>query len=130
MKPYLRAGFGGYPGAGDLSLRGDTSLANHGYDEDVSSLASSATVWRGWRGTNWISGRIYATGYNAYTPPNPWHPDWGIFGTIGFYAARSFHTGGVQCAYGDGSVLFISNQVNTNAWRYANAVNDGNTKTL
>ena len=123
-KPYLRAGFGGYPDAEDLTIRGDMSLANHDYDEDVSSLASAATVWRGWRGTNWISGRIYATGYNAYTTPNPWHPDWGIYGTIGFYAARSFHPGGVLCGYGDGSVQFVTDETDLNLWRRAHSIQD------
>lgn len=130
MKPYLRAGFGGYPDADDLTIRADLSLANHEYDEDISSLASAATVWRGWRGTNWVSGRIYATGYNAYAAPNPWYPDWGIFGSIGFYAARSFHPGGVQCAFGDGGVRFVSDGVNIDVWRSANAIADGGTASL
>lgn len=130
LRPYLRAGFGGYPDAEDLTIRGDLSLSNSAYDEDVSSLASASTVWRGWRGTNWISGRIYATGYNAYTTPNPWHPDWGIYGTIGFYAARSFHPGGVLCGYGDGSVRFAADEIDLNLWRRSNSVSDSRMELL
>ena len=130
MHPYLRAGFGGYPDAENLTIQGDLSLANHDYDEDVSSLVSAATIWRGWRGTNWISGRIYATGYNAYTAPNPWHPDWGIYGTIGFYAARSFHPGGVMCGWGDGSVRFIMDDIKLDLWRRNNTIADTDASSL
>ena len=128
---YLRAGFGGYPDPYPLSNPpGYAGLANHEFDEDAASLATSATVWRGWRGTIWISGRAYATTFNAYNPPNPYYPDWGIFGTIGYYAARSFHPGGVNCTLGDASVDFVSDNISIDVWRGVNSINDGNTKSL
>ena len=130
FQSYLRAGFGGYPEPALTTSPGYSGLANHEFDEDVASLATSATVWRGWRGTIWISGRAYATTFNAYSTPNPYYPDWGIYGTIGFYAARSFHTGGVNCTMGDGSVTFVSDNISVDMWRFANSINDGKTGNL
>jgi prepilin-type N-terminal cleavage/methylation domain-containing protein len=129
-QPWLRAGFGGYPDADLSSPPGYSALTNQEFDTDVASLAASATTWRGWRGTNWLSGRVYATTFNGYSTPNPWYPDWGIFGTIGYYAARSFHTGGVNTALGDGSVRFVSETIFIDIWRNANSVNDNQTVTL
>lgn len=130
LQSHLRAAFGGYPEPALTTPPGYSGLANHEFEEDVASLATSATVWRGWRGTIWLSGRAYATTFNAYSAPNPYYPDWGIYGTIGFYAARSFHTGGVNCAKGDGSVHFIVDGISVDAWRNANSINDGKTGTL
>ena len=130
LQSHLRAAFGGYPEPALATLPGYSGLANYEFDEDVASLATSATVWRGWRGTIWISGRAYATTFNAYSAPNPYYPDWGVYGTIGFYAARSFHTGGVNCALGDGSVNFVTETVSVDTWRSANSVNDGIAGTL
>jgi prepilin-type processing-associated H-X9-DG protein len=36
---------------------------------------------------------------------------------IGFYAARSFHPGGVNAAMADGSVHFINDQITLATWR-------------
>jgi prepilin-type N-terminal cleavage/methylation domain-containing protein len=130
FQSYQRAGFGGYPDPALTSPPGYAGLANNEYDEDVASLATSTTVWRGWRGTIWISGRAYATTFNAYSPPNPLYPDWGVFGTIGYYAARSFHVGGVNATLGDGSGRFVSENVAADVWRSTNSVNDGNVKSL
>lgn len=130
MQSYLRAGFGGYPSPALSTAPGYSALANHEFEEDVASLAASATVWRGWRGTIWLSGRAYATTYNAFSGPNPFYPDWGVYGTIGFYAARSFHTGGVNCALGDGSVRLVSDNVSLNLWRSAHSIDDGKSGSL
>ncbi|MGQ9575627.1 MAG: DUF1559 family PulG-like putative transporter [Thermoguttaceae bacterium] len=38
-------------------------------------------------------------------------------GSLGFYAARSDHAGGVNARLGDGSVRFISEQIDLATWR-------------
>lgn len=43
----------------------------------------------------------------------------------GHFAARSFHTGGVQVALADGAVLFVSNSIDLNTWRRVGARGDG-----
>jgi prepilin-type N-terminal cleavage/methylation domain-containing protein/prepilin-type processing-associated H-X9-DG protein len=92
---------------------------------DISSLCSSlADSWNGWRGYTWIVGKAHATGFSTFSPPNPSHPDWSAQMGNGFYAARSFHTGGTNAAFADGSVQFISNTVNRKEWQRMGCVND------
>ncbi|MDR3234849.1 MAG: DUF1559 domain-containing protein [Planctomycetaceae bacterium] len=44
---------------------------------------------------------------------------------MGFYAARSFHTGGVNGAFGDGSVQFFTNSIDVNVWRALGSIDGG-----
>jgi len=44
----------------------------------------------------------------------------------GAMAARSYHTGGVQVTMCDGSVRFVSDNLNANTWLYVLAIADGN----
>jgi hypothetical protein len=41
-------------------------------------------------------------------------------------AARSLHVGGVHVTMGDGSVRFVSNNVNANVWTWVGIPDDGN----
>jgi prepilin-type processing-associated H-X9-DG protein len=62
--------------------------------------------------------------YNGYynhtmTPNNPWF-DCGINGsnfTQAHLAARSYHSGGVNVGFADGSVRFIKNSINLTTWQ-------------
>jgi len=42
------------------------------------------------------------------------------------YSARSLHVGGVHVLLGDGSVRFISENIDLNTWQYLGILNDGN----
>ena len=96
---------------------------------DVATLAyNSESTWVGWRGSAWISGRCYATTFSTYSKPNPYHPDWGSYPTTGFYAARSFHSGGVNILKGDGAVSFASDTVDLETWRVMGRAHSGQTK--
>jgi prepilin-type N-terminal cleavage/methylation domain-containing protein len=95
---------------------------------DVGVLVNVTTEFFGWRGYMWLSGRAPATLFTTFSTPNPLHPDWGSRPTYGFYAARSFHTGGVNTLRGDGSVHFVSNMINRTTWQNLGKVNSGVTK--
>lgn len=86
---------------------------------DIASLTvgGTTTSWIGWRGHLWLTARAYATTFSAYDPPNPRHSDWGARNSYGFYAARSFHPGGVNATRADGSVHFTSEAIDLDLWR-------------
>ena len=109
----------GTPGIEELYADDSVDVAN-----DL--IASSSTTWRGWRGNCWDTSRSAATGFNTFVTPNPAHPDWGYGNTcMGFFAARSFHSGGVNAARADGSVQFVSNTIDRKEWQRMGCVNDG-----
>ncbi|MDR1478768.1 MAG: DUF1559 domain-containing protein [Planctomycetaceae bacterium] len=51
------------------------------------------------------------------------HPLGVVVNYIGVLSARSFHTNGVNATLGDGSVSFISNDININIWRGLGTIN-------
>jgi prepilin-type N-terminal cleavage/methylation domain-containing protein/prepilin-type processing-associated H-X9-DG protein len=74
--------------------------------------------WR-YRGYPWREGSIWRGGYNHLLPPNSacWRPngDWWQLVT----PASSWHDGGVNVVFCDGSVRFISESVSPVAWTAA-----------
>jgi prepilin-type processing-associated H-X9-DG protein len=105
--------------------------------EDQDMVAFSATVTKTGgkqeRGAFWLSCRWDHSVYNAYLKPNQkdsanyWKKG---SPQISFLKATSNHTGGVNTAYGDGSVHFVSDSVNLDAWRAASTVNGGEVNSL
>ena len=83
---------------------------------DLESIVSGATYWRGIRGGAWIWGREPITTFSAYMPPNTPVPDMHAKGT-GFFAARSYHPGGVNVLFADGSIRFINDTIPPGLWR-------------
>src|SRR5262249_35027937 len=78
------------------------------------------------RGFLWATGEIRCASYNHYYTPNAGLPDCitndftpgeGIYTALGFRAARSHHTGGVNLLLCDGSVHFVTNAVSLQTWR-------------
>lgn len=129
MKPEARCVFTtSYGVRGWHTLPGLTGIEN----PDVASLVGSASgnCWYGWRGMAWISGKAWSSTFSTYTPPNPSHPDWGSYAGMGFYSARSNHTGGANVARADGSVQFVPNTVDLEAWRAAGTVAGFEAKSL
>ncbi|MBD3674442.1 MAG: DUF1559 domain-containing protein [Planctomycetaceae bacterium] len=84
-------------------------------------------------GRNWSAPYPSQSRFNTAAPPN-----WkgrscamgGNFGLAadrnGIFAARSRHTGGVQVCLADGSVRFISENINLQTWQWLGAREDGN----
>ena len=118
MQPWTRCGHvnTGQPGTNVWPLQ--PGLTTMEPNPDIPALlVSNTTAWVGWRGSIWLSGRPYATAFSTYSPPNPPYADWGAHNAYGFHAARSFHTGVVNTAKGDGSVQFVSNTIDWQVWR-------------
>jgi prepilin-type N-terminal cleavage/methylation domain-containing protein/prepilin-type processing-associated H-X9-DG protein len=82
-------------------------------------------TWYEARGAKWILGNYGNTLYNHYLTPNS--ETWDCMNLPqqkGFLAARSYHPGGVNALYCDGSVRFIEDEINWSPWR-ALATRDG-----
>lgn len=82
-------------------------------------------------GWTWYFGGWNSTWYNHILPPNSAVPDCsnGSFATAGggpgSYAARSYHTNGVNAVFADGSTRFVSNYIDLSIWRALSTRNGG-----
>ncbi|MCA9183199.1 MAG: DUF1559 domain-containing protein [Planctomycetales bacterium] len=79
----------------------------------VNGVYTVATVQDdGNRGGRWSDGAAFFTRFNTMLPPNgPSCVEQGNHWLGGMYSAGSYHTGGVQAVFGDGSVHFISQNI-------------------
>ncbi len=91
---------------------------------------AAATLWNynHLRGFLWVTGELRCTSYNHYAVPNAPVPDCiandltspvvsARLTAVGFRAARSLHSGGVNVTFGDGSVRFVADTVERDVWR-------------
>jgi prepilin-type N-terminal cleavage/methylation domain-containing protein/prepilin-type processing-associated H-X9-DG protein len=85
-------------------------------DPDLASLVGSVTSWSGSRGSAWIRGLETTSTTNGYLTPNSPVPDFTAHGRT-FAGPRSYHSGGVNVALGDGSVRFVRDGVPVGTWR-------------
>jgi prepilin-type N-terminal cleavage/methylation domain-containing protein/prepilin-type processing-associated H-X9-DG protein len=116
----------GYSGPIPASPQKVYGYLNPGTQITPSSCAS-ASRWNvdRRRGFMWATGEIRCGSYNHYLLPND--PNFDCISNMivpgphnltgyGFRAARSMHTGGVNVAMADGSVVFITNQIKQETW--------------
>jgi prepilin-type processing-associated H-X9-DG protein len=78
------------------------------------------------RGFSWMDAtqaRVYA--FNTLYPPNSPLPDCGLNSNYVHGAARSFHTGGVHVLLVDGSVRFVSDNLDLTTWIRLGNKSDG-----
>jgi prepilin-type processing-associated H-X9-DG protein len=61
---------------------------------------------------------------NGYTTPNNRIPDLVVHFT-GFFGPRSFHTGGANVLMGDGTIRFLSNNIDARTHRALHSRNGG-----
>ncbi|MDR1960489.1 MAG: DUF1559 domain-containing protein, partial [Planctomycetaceae bacterium] len=118
----------------NITYRGDTDwlagvpgiegvYADRSFDLPT-HVTNNVDDWFGLRGFSWIIGDSYSTGFTTFSSPNPPYPDWCDTMGIGFFAARSFHAGGVNAACVDGSVRFVSDSVAVPNWHRMGSRND------
>ena len=87
------------------------------------------------RGFSWASGDFRCALYNHYLPPNAPTPDcMGVvttgdpsvrFTPHGWRTARSYHFGGVNSLWADGSGRFVEDDVDLAVWRAMATINGG-----
>jgi len=92
----------------------------------TTAAACGAGPYTGNRGDRWINGGYLATLYNHYFTPNT--TSWDCLNAsnnFGLKAARSNHRGGVNLLLCDGSVRFVTDNINVTIWQ-ALATRSGN----
>lgn len=84
--------------------------------QNGSYLSKHSSKAGNWRGARWPDGSIVIQGFNTILPPNspscsphPFPNDW----DWGIYSASSYHPGGVNVLFGDFSVQFVSNNIDS-----------------
>jgi len=85
----------------------------------------------------WPTSTYMGTLYNHVAPPNWKVTDCAGFtstldtpGEHGIIAARSYHFGGVNAAFGDGATTFVSQNIDLDIWRAVGTRNGGEIETL
>ena len=118
---------GGSPPPGDER----TVYKYLGFSGNLPSDGSCGGAPQAWNGSNhrqfmWASGEPRCVSYNHYYTPNsrsfdcvannPFLPG---YTAVGYKAARSRHSGGVNVLLADGSVRFVRDSVDVQVWRNA-----------
>lgn len=103
-----------------LSVLGEGAPGDY-INPDLAAMKSQASLTH--RGSPWLAGRHYATGYSAYSRPNAKAPSIWLRGMeLTFDGASSNHPGIVVVGFADGSVHNVSETVELGVWRaYATA---------
>ena len=91
----------------------------------------SGTSFSGNRGCPWLAGRVYASGFSAYAPPNAERIGiWYRGSELLYYGTGSCHRGVVNAGMADGSVRPVSPSINLDVWRAASTIRGHETASL
>lgn len=125
----------------------------NGLDQPIPSAPEEIAMFGGNFKTNsghteWVDGRVHQSGFTATFPPNTlvaYEHDGQTYDvdfnssregkttdrtTYAAVTSRSYHPGGVQATFGDGSTRFISESINAHTWRSLASRSGGEPVTL
>ncbi|WP_410001674.1 DUF1559 domain-containing protein [Singulisphaera sp. GP187] len=88
-------------------------------------FCEAVTVWSGQRVREWARGSFCFATFNHFLTPNSKKNDCTSGAVIGRFAARSFHSGGVNLLFADGHVQFAKDSINLGTWRAIATRNGG-----
>ena len=101
------------------------------FGQQCAALSSTGEGSLSQNGRDWSAPYISQTVFNTTAPPNWRYPTCAVGGSFGLAAdrngvgpARSRHSGGVQVCLGDGSVRYVSENINLLTWQRVGARND------
>lgn len=98
----------------DLGQSADAWVRTCSAASESSNIAYVSTA-----GGTWLIGGPGYTDFYTNLPPNNVIPDCGSYHgpEAGLYTARSYHPGGVNALFADGSVRWYANSTGVNVWR-------------
>lgn len=109
-----------------------TQVELDAFGTSCAALSSTGEASLSQNGRDWSAPYITQVAFNTTAPPNWRYPTCVVGGTFGLAAdrdgvapPRSRHTGGAQVCLGDGSVRFISENINLPTWQWFGAKGDG-----
>ena len=118
--------FSGNPGTTAAAARTTLLAANW---RTAGFAGGWSPAWS-WRGCPWREGSVWRTGVNTLLPPNSacWRPngEWWQLVT----PASSYHPGGANTCMADGSVKFVTNGVDPDAWAATGTIDGGEPNSL
>lgn len=125
----LNASSGASPGTGPGYGGSGGGWPSPIINPDLSAVLAAQTGWKGsaagnGRGTSWLRGLSHNVCTNGYNTPNSHLPDTTLHGT-GFFGPRSMHTGGANVLFGDGTVRFLGDGMNSDVHRSLHSCSGG-----
>lgn len=122
----------GWSSRTDFWYSGLTDLLGYNPPTDIvvrtcASVGTAPLRFGSHAGNSWLLGFYDFTLYNHSVPPNSHIPDCSLLdcgspvpsndAEAGVFGARSFHSGGVNCLFMDGSARFVSNTIDLSVWQ-------------
>ena len=114
----------------DMKMMPNQATLDDSYNTCQGLNPLTATPLTSKQGYSWVMGEMCCTTYNHVSPPNTTTcAGIGFPGNMSNMAMvvppTSYHTGGVNVAFGDGSVQFVQNSISLQGWRAMGTIRGG-----
>jgi prepilin-type N-terminal cleavage/methylation domain-containing protein/prepilin-type processing-associated H-X9-DG protein len=101
--------------AGVASPSPNTPYPDYAYAQDCQNQSPNASQWT-WKGDWWINGVSSTYSHTQLPNRNSCYYSSGQTPVLHMLAASSYHPGGINCVFADGSVRFIKNAISPYLW--------------